>query len=108
MEVDDTSISPYSIWRFRRPYLVYIRTTNFVFGVYTGRIHVSRLRQGVVRDLRPSNALEVGTFFGYSAIHIAQVLPPGAHLTCVEGKPSHAEVARACLKARRGSNPPLS
>lgn len=43
-------------------------------------------------------ALEVGTFFGYSALWTAQSLPPGGRLVCVEASLQNAEVARQVLK----------
>jgi len=40
---------------------------------------------------KPRRAIEIGTYFGYSAIHIARGLPPGGTLTTLE---SDAEVAQ--------------
>ena len=41
----------------------------------------------------PTNALELGTFLGYSALRTARHLAPGGKLRCVEFNPDHAEVA---------------
>ena len=45
--------------------------------------------------------LEIGTLGGYSAIWLAQALPPGGRLITLEADPKHAEVARANI-ARAG------
>jgi predicted O-methyltransferase YrrM len=42
------------------------------------------LLQSLVRDRRPNLALEVGTLCGYSALLIAQALPPRARLISLE------------------------
>lgn len=42
----------------------------------------------------PRSAVEVGTYFGYSAIHIARGLPPGGHLTTLEAEVGLANLAR--------------
>jgi caffeoyl-CoA O-methyltransferase len=38
--------------------------------------------------------LEIGTFSGYSAVAMAEALPPGGHLTTLELVPEHAAKAR--------------
>ncbi|MDX2757251.1 O-methyltransferase [Streptomyces europaeiscabiei] len=43
---------------------------------------------------RPRHVVEIGTLFGYSAIHIARGLPPGGRLTTLEIDPAAAELAR--------------
>ncbi|HME18116.1 MAG TPA: class I SAM-dependent methyltransferase [Nitrososphaerales archaeon] len=53
---------------------------------------------GVIRQHRPSTAVEVGTLVGYSAIRIARLLPQGGTLTCVELDPDMATIARANLR----------
>jgi caffeoyl-CoA O-methyltransferase len=45
------------------------------------------------------NALELGTFTGYSAISIARGLAEGGTLTCLELEPEFADTARANLAA---------
>jgi predicted O-methyltransferase YrrM len=45
--------------------------------------------------------LEIGTLAGYSAIWLAQALPPGGRLVTLEVDPKHAAVARANI-ARAG------
>ena len=51
-----------------------------VIGAEKGRL----IRQ-LVRQRRPSRAIEIGSLLGYSAILIASHLPPAGRLTCVEG-----------------------
>ena len=43
---------------------------------------------------RPRIAVEIGSLFGYSTIHIAQGLPTGGHLISYEVDPGTAEIAR--------------
>ena len=50
----------------------------------------ARLLQDIVKLNHPSNILEIGTFFGYSALHIAKSMPVECHLTCVEGSEENA------------------
>ena len=50
------------------------------------------------RKRRPAQALEVGTFLGYSAVRTARSLAPGGRLLCVEASPQHAAVATWVLK----------
>lgn len=61
--------------------------------------NAARLLQVLTLLRRPSRALEIGTYFGYSAIHIARALVPGAKLTTIEVDPEVAEVARGNLEA---------
>jgi caffeoyl-CoA O-methyltransferase len=51
----------------------------------------------LVKATRASNALEVGTFTGYSAICIARGLAEGGRLTCLEIDPDFAATARRNL-----------
>lgn len=46
---------------------------------------------------RPMHAVEIGTYFGWSAIHIARGLPPGGRLTTIEVDAEHARLARENL-----------
>src|SRR5918995_4476277 len=49
----------------------------------------------LVRLIGAKNALEVGTFTGYSAICIARGLPEDGRLTCLEVDPEYAAIAQA-------------
>jgi caffeoyl-CoA O-methyltransferase len=51
----------------------------------------------LVKASRATNALEIGTFTGYSAICIARGLPDGGRLTCLEIDPELAATAQRNL-----------
>src|SRR5512137_202393 len=53
---------------------------------------------GIVDELRPSKALEVGTNIGYSAIVIASHMSPGSHLTTIEINPVVAREAKENIR----------
>ncbi len=58
----------------------------------------ARALQILVRAVRATRVVEVGTLAGYSAIWIARALPPGGRLVTLEINPGHAEVARRSLE----------
>lgn len=60
-----------------------------------------KLLELLLRLAGAKKVVEVGTLVGYSALHMARVLPAGGHLWSVEYEPRHAEVARQNL-ARAG------
>ncbi|XP_072045364.1 catechol O-methyltransferase-like [Amphiura filiformis] len=51
----------------------------------------------VVQEAKPKMMLELGTFLGYSAIIIAQNMPPDGKLITVEAFPKSAEIARKII-----------
>src|ERR671914_1764093 len=57
------------------------------------------LMELVVRLIGTQNALEVGTFTGYSAICIARGLADGGRLTCLELDEEYADIAQRNLEA---------
>jgi caffeoyl-CoA O-methyltransferase len=57
------------------------------------------LMQVLVAAVGATNALEVGTFTGYSAICIARGLGDGGKLTCLELEDEYADIAQANLEA---------
>lgn len=57
----------------------------------------ARILQLLTMLHRPRLAVEVGTLFGYSAIHIARGLPPGGQLVTIENDPQAAELSRKYL-----------
>lgn len=57
--------------------------------------NAGRVLQLLTLAKRPSRALEIGTYFGYSAIHIARGLPPSGTLTTIELDAGVAAVACA-------------
>jgi predicted O-methyltransferase YrrM len=58
-----------------------------------------RFLQILARMCGASQALEIGTLGGYSAIWIARGLLPGGHLITIEKDAYHAEIARRHLEA---------
>jgi caffeoyl-CoA O-methyltransferase len=56
------------------------------------------LLQVLVAAVGGTNALEVGTFTGYSAICIARGLPEGGRLTCLELEDEYADIAQRNLE----------
>lgn len=61
--------------------------------------NAGRVLQVLTRLHRPKTVIEVGTLFGFSAIHIARGLPEGGRLTTLEIDPDLAEAARRNLAA---------
>ena len=51
---------------------------------------------------QPLQVLEIGSFFGYSALHIARAMPPSCLLTCIEGSAENAGVAQRVLERAFG------
>lgn len=56
-----------------------------------------RLLQVLLAAIGARRVLEVGTFFGYSAIWIARGLPPNGRLVCLEMLEEHAQTASRFL-----------
>jgi len=56
------------------------------------------LMELLVRATNATDALEVGTFTGYSAICIARGVGPEGHLTCLELDQEYADIARSNLE----------
>lgn len=59
--------------------------------------NAARVLQLLTLICRPQRVIEVGTFFGYSSIHIARGLPEGGRLTTLEIDREVAELARRNL-----------
>lgn len=78
------------------------------FSVYYPMYKLSREKVniliGEVKKFQPKNVLEIGTFFGYSALNMGTVLPAGASLTCIEANKNNADVARVILDIGLGVN----
>lgn len=58
-----------------------------------------RFLQMLVLALRPRLVVEVGTYSGYAALSMAEVLPPEGHIVTCEIDPKHAEFARRHIDA---------
>lgn len=59
--------------------------------------NAARVLQLLTLVHRPRRVVEIGTYFGYSSIHIARGLPPGGRLTTLEVDAGVAELARRNL-----------
>ena len=57
-----------------------------------------KIVDSVVQDTNPTNCLELGTFFGYSALRIARLLGPGAKLYTIERDPDAAKFASQLIE----------
>ena len=61
-------------------------------------IHISadegKLLHVLLRAVRATTVLEVGSLAGYSGVWLARALPPGGCLTTIEKDPLHASLAR--------------
>lgn len=62
-------------------------------GMLTGRLE-GRLLKLLVAILRPRQVLEIGCFTGYSALSMAEALPPGGRLVTCEISEEHAAIAQ--------------
>mmetsp|Transcript_6872 Transcript_6872/g.9488 ORF Transcript_6872/g.9488 Transcript_6872/m.9488 type:complete len:242 (-) Transcript_6872:13-738(-) len=58
----------------------------------------ARILTSAVEQSKPSNILELGSFLGYSAIKMAQIMPSSTTITCIEGNPANVEVIKALLQ----------
>ncbi len=60
---------------------------------------VGRLLEFLVFALEARSVLEIGTYSGYSALSMAEGLPPGGRIVTLELDEAHAEVARRAIAA---------
>jgi len=58
---------------------------------------VGRLLEFLVFALGARSVLEIGTFSGYSALCMAEGLPPDGHIVTLERDEAHAEFARRAI-----------
>ena len=66
---------------------------------------VGRLLEFLVFALGARSVLESGTFSGYSALSMAEGLPPDGHIVTLELDETHATLARRAIAALRKSVP---
>ena len=59
----------------------------------TGRVE-GRLLQLVVQLAGARDIVDIGTFTGYSALAMAEALPPGGRVLTIDHDPEHAGIAR--------------
>ena len=67
-------------------------------GMLSGPV-VGRLLEFLVFALEARSVLEIGTFSGYSALAMAEGLPPDGRIVTLELDAAHAEVARRAIAA---------
>ena len=60
---------------------------------------VGRLLQALVHAVRPQLVVEVGTYSGYSALAMAEALPPGGRVVTLELAEAHADFAQRSVDA---------
>ena len=58
-----------------------------------------RLLTALVAMLRPRSVLEIGTFTGYSALSMAEALPPGGRIVTCDISEEHLAIARRHIAA---------
>ena len=84
-------------------------TSLNTFAEYYPMYKLSDIKAQILKDAvskaRPKHILELGSFFGFSALNIASVLPKGSLITCVEGNIENYKVAQSVFKLGLG---PLS
>ncbi|MEA3335500.1 MAG: O-methyltransferase [Chloroflexota bacterium] len=56
-----------------------------------------RMLQVLMAAIGAEHVLEIGTFFGYSAVWIGRALPPDGTLLCLEVSREHADIAQGFL-----------
>ena len=74
------------------------RTSTSVPGMMVGHL-VGRFLAALVAFGRPRRILEVGTFTGYSALSMAEALPPVGQIVTLELSPEHAALAQRHIDA---------
>lgn len=67
----------------------------------TGRV-AGRFLQLLVQLSGARDIVEIGTFTGYSALAMAEALPPGGTLLTIDHNPAHAEIARGFFSRSPG------
>ena len=58
-----------------------------------------RLLAALVAMLRPRSVLEIGTFTGYSALSMAEALPPDGRIVTCDISEEHVAIARRHIEA---------
>lgn len=72
------------------------------FATYYPMYALSPLKAGIlentIKSSNPAKILEIGTFFGFSALHVCRSMSPKSNLICIEGNEDNARVAREIIK----------
>jgi len=80
------------------PLLEVVRAEGLAAGLPLVEPDTARLLRGLAISTGAKKILEIGTAIGYSAIWMAQALPPGGQLISLEIDPSRAASARANIE----------
>ena len=72
------------------------REFSMAFGMMVGRLE-GRFLKMLVAAVGAERVLEIGTFTGYSALSMAEALPPTGRLITLELNESHADMARSFI-----------
>jgi predicted O-methyltransferase YrrM len=74
------------------------RSSTSAPGMMVGTLE-GRFLSFVVSMLRPQTVLEIGTFTGYSALSMAEALPPGGRIVTCDISEEHLAIARRHIDA---------
>jgi caffeoyl-CoA O-methyltransferase len=74
------------------------RTGTAAPGMMTGKLE-GRFLKMLVHLLQPEIVLEIGTFTGYSALSMAEALPPGGRIITCDVSEEHVAIARRHIDA---------
>lgn len=74
------------------------RASTSAPGMMVGTLE-GRFLTALVAMLRPRSVLEIGTFTGYSALSMAEALPPGGRIVTCDISEEHAAIARKHIAA---------
>jgi caffeoyl-CoA O-methyltransferase len=72
------------------------REFSTAYGMMVGRLE-GRFLKMLVAAVGADRVLEIGTFTGYSALSMAEALPPSGRVITLELNESHAEMARSFI-----------
>ncbi len=74
------------------------RASTTAPGMMVGTLE-GRFLTALVAMKQPRSVLEIGTFTGYSALSMAEALPPGGHIITCDISEEHVEIARKHIGA---------
>lgn len=110
-----TSAEFYQTWPYQKPddILAYINhysregqvkevigameSFSMYYPMYKLSTMKAKFLEDTVQQKKPRHVLEVGSFFGFSALHIAKSMSPQCSLTCIEGNEENARIAREVI-----------
>lgn len=80
--------------------------SNFVtyYPMYSLSPLKAKVLEDTIKSSNPAKILEIGTFFGFSALHICRSMSPKSNLVCIEGNEDNAKVAKEMINRAFGNN----